>query len=115
MWPTFFTAARPKRIAFAVRREVGVAHVDVGRLDGDAHFAALVDVLHHVVGVAGDRGEQRGHELDRIVRLQIRRLVGEKRVGGGVRLVEAVSGELRHQVEDLLDLLRRILAFCARP
>ena len=36
----------------AVRREVGVAHIDVGRFDRDAHFAAFVDVLHHVVGAA---------------------------------------------------------------
>ena len=43
----------------------------------------------------------------RIVRLQIRGDVRQIRVGGRVRLVEAVTGELLHQVEDLLDLLLR--------
>ena len=42
-----------------------------------------------------------------IVRLQIRGDVGQIRIGGGVRLVEAVAGELLHQVEDLFDLLLR--------
>ena len=90
--------------------EVGVADVDVGRLDGDAHFPALVDVLDHVVGAAGNRGQQRCHELYRIMSLQICRVVGQQRVCRGVRLVKAILGELLHQVEDLLDLLRRVTA-----
>ena len=54
-------------------REVEIGGIDVGREHADAHFAALVDVLDHLRGVAGFRGQQRGHELDGIVRLQIRR------------------------------------------
>ena len=42
------------------------------------------------------------------MRLQIRGVIGEQRIGRRVRLVEAVPGKLRHQIEDLLDLLRRI-------
>ena len=95
-------------------REVRVGDIDIGRLDGNAHLAAFVDVLDDVVGRAGDRRQQRRHEFDRIVRLQIGRVIGEQGVGGGVRLVEAVSGELRHQVENLLDLLRRILSLQRR-
>ncbi len=94
----------------AVRREVRVAHVDVGSFDGNAHFAALVDVLDYVVGAAGHRSQQRSHELDGIARLQVCRLVGQQGVGGGVRLVEAVAGELCHQVENLFNLLWRIAA-----
>ena len=55
--------------------------------------------------VAGFRRQQRGHEIHRIVRLQIRRDECQERIGGRVRLVETVAGELLHQVEDLLDLL----------
>ena len=99
----------------AVRCEVGVAHIDVRSLDRDAHLAAFVDVLDHVIGAAGHRCQQRGHELDGIARLQIRRLVGQQRVGGRVRLVEAVSGELGHQIENLLDLFRRIARAAPRP
>ena len=43
----------------------------------------------------------------RVVRLQIRRDEGQIGVGGRVRLVEAVAGELLHQIENLLDLLLR--------
>ncbi len=95
-------------------REVGVAHVDVGRFHGDLYLAAFVDVLHHVVGVAHLRGQQRRHELNRIMGLKISRLVGQQRVSGGVRFVEAVAGELLHQVEDLDNLLFREAALhCA--
>ena len=44
----------------------------------------------------------------RIVSLQIRRDERQVRVGGRVRLVEAVAGELLHQVEDFFGLLRRM-------
>ncbi len=37
----------------AMRREVGIAHVDVRSFDGNAHLAALVDVLDHVIRAAG--------------------------------------------------------------
>ena len=50
-----------------------------------------------------------------VVRLQIRRDVGEVRVGRRVRLVEAVPRELLHQVEDLFDLLLRVACAPARP
>ena len=51
------------------------------------------------------------HELDRIMRLQVRGDIGEVGVGGGVRFVEAIARELLHQIEDLLDLLLRVVAF----
>ena len=41
------------------------------------------------------------------MRLQVRGLVADLGVGGGVRLVEAVAPELHDQVEDLLGLLAR--------
>src|SRR3954468_4974592 len=90
--------------SFAMRCKVRVADVDIGWLDGNTHLAALVDVLDHFVGAAGFSGEHGGHELDRIVRLEICSVIREQRIGGRVRLVEAVFGELRHQVEYLLDL-----------
>ena len=92
---------------FSMRREVRVAHIDVGRLDRNAHLATLVDVLHYVVGAARDGRQQRGHKLDRIMRLQIRRLISQQRISGGVRLVETVAGELLHQIKKLLDFLLR--------
>ena len=96
---------------FTVRRKVSIAHIDVGRLDSDAHLAAFVDILHHIVSAAGNRGQQRRHELHRILRLQVRRLIGEQRIRCRVRLVETVARELLHQVEDLLNLLGMKVAF----
>ncbi len=90
--------------------EVGVGDLDVRRDDGDVHLAALADVLDDVFGLGGFAGEQRGHELDRIVRLEPRGVVREQSVSGRVRLVEAVSSELLHQVEDLAGLVLGMLA-----
>ena len=90
--------------------EVGVGDLDVGRDDGDVHLAALGDVLDDVFGLGGFAGEQRGHELDRVVGLEPGGVIGEQRVGGGVRLVEAVSGELLHQIEDAACFVFGVLA-----
>ena len=90
-----------------MRREVGIAEIDVRWLDRNSHFATFVDVLHDFVGAARLRGQQRGHELHGVVRLEISGLECEKRIRSGVRLVEAVSGKLLHQVEDFYDLLLR--------
>ena len=43
----------------------------------------------------------------RMMRLQIRGVISQQRVRRRVRLVESVSGKLRHQIENLFDLLRR--------
>ena len=51
--------------------------------------------------VAFDGREQRSHVFRRIVSLQPCRLVGDQRIGRGVRLVEAVTGEFFHQVENV--------------
>ena len=59
--------------------------------------------------------QHRGHELGRIVRLQPRGLVRDQRVRGRVRLVEAVAGELLHQVEDRVGLVARSSPFFAAP
>ena len=74
--------------------EIGVGDLYVRRQDGDVDFAALADVLDDVFGLAGFTGEQRGHELDRVVGFEPGGVVGEQGVGGGVGLVEAVAGEL---------------------
>jgi hypothetical protein len=87
--------------AVACGREVGGRDLHVRRNDGDAQLAALTDVLHNVFGLRRFRGKQRGHELDRVVRLEPCGVICEQRVGSRVRLVEAVPGEPLHVVEDL--------------
>ena len=103
--PTLFTAPRPKRTPSGSTMNGQLARVDVGRQDRDAELAALAEVHRQLVGVLRLDREQRRHEVPRVVRLEIRRLVREQRVGRRVRLVEAVAGEELHQVEDLGRLL----------
>ena len=54
-----------------------------------------------LVVIAGLVIEQGREILERVVCLQVGRLVGDHGVGGAVGLVEPVAGEKRHQVEDL--------------
>ena len=66
---------------------------------------ALLDERDDLVGVI-HVGRQHGrHERRRIMGLEITCLIGQQRVGGGVRLVEAVARELLHEVEDERGLL----------
>ncbi len=73
----------------------------------ETDVAAFLDQRHHLIGVLHVRREHRGHELRRVVRLQIGRLVGKQRVSGRVGLVEAVAGELFHEIEDVRGELLR--------
>jgi len=102
--PDALDRAQPEADGVAIRREAPVALVDVGRQHLNAHIAALVDVLHHLGRVAGFRGQQRGHEVERIMGLQIGGDVGQVGVGRRVRLIESIAGELLHQLEQLLGL-----------
>ena len=82
-----------------VDAEVGGARIDVWRQDLDAHAAAELDVGRDLRRVH-DAREHRRHELRWVVRLEIGRLPGDERVRRTVRLVEAVVGKVRQEVED---------------
>ncbi len=69
--------------------------------------ARLGDVRHHLVGVVLLAGEQRGHELDRVMRLQICGLVGNQAIRGRMALIKTVGRESLHQIEDLVGELVR--------
>ena len=104
--PSPLIAVSPKRTPFPLlHREVQLALVDVGRQHRDAAIAALGEVHRELVGVLRFDRQQRRGEVPRIVRLEIRGLIREERVGRRVRLVEAVPGEVLHQLEDLGRLL----------
>ena len=76
--------------------------MDIGRQKADAEPLELQAEDIELVGVAEVECHQRGEKLDRIVGLQISRLIGDERIGGGMRLVEAIAGEFRHLVENLI-------------
>src|SRR5690606_35105881 len=80
--------------AAVIHGELVLRQVHVRRLDAQLHAAAFLDQRDHLVGVVHIRREYRGHEGRGIVRLEPGGLVGHQTVGGGVRLVEAVAGEL---------------------
>ena len=88
----------------AVDIELDAGAVDAGRLDLDAEPLGLGAKLRQLVGVAHVERHRGGQELDRIIRLHVRGLVGDQRVGRGVALVEAVFGEALQQVEDRVGL-----------
>ena len=80
------------------------AAVDIRRLEADAHLERVFVQHLELVGVVHFHGHVPAVELGRVVHLQPGRVIGQQRVGGGVRLVEAVARELLHQVEDLVGL-----------
>ncbi len=88
------------------RLEAVIRRVDVRRHYRQAEPGRVVVELAQLVGVVHHRRQVGGHERRRMMRLEVRRLVGDQRVRGRVRLVEAVTGELFHQVEKLRRLGR---------
>ena len=96
---------RAEAVANARRRhrlEAVGAGVDVGRLDRHAEGAGVEQQRLQLVAVVDFDRHVGGEELGREVDLDPGRVVREQRIRGGVRLVEAVAGELLHQVEDFV-------------
>ena len=91
--------AEPDRVRFA--REVAVRRVHVGYGHGDLELTALTEVDRGLVEIRLDARQQRREIRHGVIRLQVRRLVGDQRIGGAVRLVEPVAAEELDQVEDL--------------
>ena len=90
------------------RREVRMALVYRWRQDGDAEPRAFGagggDARLAARRVAARQREHGHHVLGRVVRLQVGRLIGDRRVADGVRLVERIPRERQDQLEDLLRL-----------
>ena len=114
-WPTFLIAESPKRIVFSLDGENAAALVHVGREHRDAHRLRLGDEKRDLVGVVEFVGEQRGHELDRVPRLQPRRLAGDHAVAGRVRLVETVARRIYRERRKAGSPCPSMLFFFAQP
>ena len=88
----------------------GVQHLDAQRHAQSARYTAALSRLLFTLR------QQAGEVLDRIVRLEVRRLVGDEAVPERVALVERVVGELLDDVEQLLaERLRRTRWRRSRP
>ena len=91
--------------------ELLLRFVHVRRQHADAALSAGLDIVAHLVGIAGEAVHQRRHELHGPVQFQPRRLHGDEGVGGGVGFVEGVAGKGGHFVEDMLGhILRHAVA-----
>ncbi len=92
------------------------AVIHVRRQNRNAHALTFADENRNLVRVVDFVAEQSGHELDRIIRLQIRGLIADQAVGRAVALVESVAGEFFQQIENrvrflLRDFVRRRATF----
>ena len=83
--------------------------LNVRRQDLEPHRFRFIDENHQLRifffadgAVADFAGEQRRHEFDRVVGLQIRGLIGHQAVGRAVRFVEAVAAEGHDLLKDLM-------------
>ena len=94
-------AALPGLAGSPLDREGRRRDVDVGWQEPDAESCQFLAEAVQLVGVADVERHRRRHEFQRVVGLEKGRLIGDQGIGGGVRLVEAVAGELGDQVEDI--------------
>ena len=90
----------------ALKGEVGAGAVDVGRQQGDGHAAGFLAQGGEAVGVVDGQRHAGGDEGFGVVGLHPGGLVGDQGVRGRVAFVEAIIGELGHQVEDFAGLFR---------
>ena len=89
------------------RHEAVFGGIDLGRQDSQAVGERVLVQLAHLVGVVHHCRKVGRHERRGVMRFHVCRLIREQRVGRGVRLVEAVAGELLHQIEQLRRLAAR--------
>jgi hypothetical protein len=79
------------------RAEADAAVIDVGWQESQAVVDRVLVEELDLVGIGHFRRQRGGHEGRRMVAFEPGRVVGDQGIGGGVRLVEAVAGELLHQ------------------
>ena len=92
-------------IGLDAEEHAGLLHVR--RADLDPQPPALGHHRGHLLGALPEAVEHRGHELDRVVGLEVGGLVRDQPVAGGVGLVEPVAGERLEGGEDLVHDPRR--------
>ena len=96
---------QPEAHALGRHRERELALVNVGRQHRNAALARLGEIHRQLVGVLRLDRQQRGSKVPRVIRFQVRRLIGKQRVRRRMRLIETVPREVLHQVEDLRGFL----------
>ena len=101
-----FHRQQPESDRRPLDRELDIRSVDIGQLDLDVHPAALGDRRSDLLLVRAEGRQDRGHVLDGVVGLEVRRLVGDQPVARGVGLVEPVALEWLERLEHRVDRVR---------
>ena len=81
--------------------EVELTVVDIGRQQVQTHGAAFINKGHHLVGLIHIRGNSRGHKFSGIMGLQPAGLIGDQRIGSGVRFVKTIARKFFHQIKNI--------------
>ena len=79
-----------------------LAFIDIRWQHFDAHDARFVDVLAEFCGIAHVVRHHGAEKFDRVVRLEVRRLIRHDCVSSRMGFVEAVAGKLLEQIKNLV-------------
>ena len=102
-FPDVLDGEQPVPDRVVLDRELDAGAMDVGRPDLDPHPAAFGDGRRDLLAGVPHRRQDARHVLDGVVRLEVRGLVRDQPVAGGMRLVEAVPLERLERGEDGVD------------
>ena len=103
VFPDIFDRSEAETDIITDRREVQVGLVDIRGQNGDTHAPRLDEIAAQLVAVVSDRREKCRDEFSGVMRLEIRREIGDDAIGGRVRLVERVIRERYKDVPQRLD------------
>ena len=81
-------------------RECAKRLIDIGRQNLYAQFSALREVDAELVFRAANAGQQRRHELGRVVCLQVCGPIRDDAIGGAVGAVERIVGERKQRIPE---------------
>ena len=82
-------------------REEPITHVDVRRQENHPAFLSVIDEYAHLFALIHHETQVPRKKRSRVMDFEVSRLPRHKRIGGGVRLIEAVPRKFFHQVEDV--------------
>jgi hypothetical protein len=92
-------------------RKMFKTFIDIRGQDFNFHLPTFGNIPYNLIRILCLTREQGSHEFDRIMCLQIGRLVSKHGIGSAVGFVETIPTESLHLFKNLLRFLKRNLAF----
>ena len=83
-----------------IYRKVELTDIYVRRHYFETHCMTFIDVHHNLIRVLHIGGQDGRHEKLRIVCFEPGRLIGDQRIGSGVRLIKTIAGEFFHEIKN---------------